>query len=56
MEGPGFGPSLCHTVQGAQVSHIFAQQTGWDTSESELSEGELERRRRTLLQQLDDHQ
>nr|XP_031538888.1 pre-mRNA-processing factor 40 homolog B isoform X7 [Vicugna pacos] len=30
--------------------------TGWDTSESELSEGELERRRRTLLQQLDDHQ
>uniref|UniRef100_A0A452TM92 Pre-mRNA-processing factor 40 homolog B n=1 Tax=Ursus maritimus TaxID=29073 RepID=A0A452TM92_URSMA len=31
-------------------------QTGWDTSESELSEGELERRRRTLLQQLDDHQ
>ncbi|XP_069086622.1 pre-mRNA-processing factor 40 homolog B isoform X2 [Pleurodeles waltl] len=31
------------------------EKTGWDTSESELSEGELERRRRTLLQQLDDH-
>ncbi|XP_074126559.1 pre-mRNA-processing factor 40 homolog B isoform X7 [Sminthopsis crassicaudata] len=32
------------------------EKTGWDTSESELSEGELERRRRTLLQQLDDQQ
>ncbi|XP_062971864.1 pre-mRNA-processing factor 40 homolog B isoform X3 [Cynocephalus volans] len=32
------------------------EKTGWDTSESELSEGELERRRRTLLQQLDYHQ
>ncbi|XP_058529739.1 pre-mRNA-processing factor 40 homolog B isoform X5 [Ochotona princeps] len=32
------------------------KQSGWDTSESELSEGELERRRRALLQQLDDHQ
>ncbi|XP_019341990.1 pre-mRNA-processing factor 40 homolog B isoform X2 [Alligator mississippiensis] len=30
--------------------------SGWDTSESEPSEGELEKRRRTLLQQLDDHQ
>ncbi|XP_053311525.1 pre-mRNA-processing factor 40 homolog B [Spea bombifrons] len=30
--------------------------TGWDTSESELSEGELEKRRRTLLQQLSDDQ
>ncbi|XP_078459913.1 pre-mRNA-processing factor 40 homolog A isoform X2 [Lampetra fluviatilis] len=28
--------------------------TGWDTSESELSEGELEKRRRVLLQQLAD--
>ncbi|XP_074835620.1 pre-mRNA-processing factor 40 homolog B isoform X2 [Carettochelys insculpta] len=28
----------------------------WDTSESEPSEGELEKRRRTLLQQLDDDQ
>ncbi|XP_025068186.1 pre-mRNA-processing factor 40 homolog B [Alligator sinensis] len=32
------------------------RQSGWDTSESEPSEGELEKRRRTLLQQLDDHQ
>lgn len=33
----------------------FCCQSGWDTSESEeLSEGELERRRRTLLQQLGD--
>ncbi|XP_063808835.1 pre-mRNA-processing factor 40 homolog B isoform X3 [Pseudophryne corroboree] len=32
------------------------EKTGWDTSESELSEGELEKRRRTLLQQLDDNQ
>nr|XP_045008239.1 pre-mRNA-processing factor 40 homolog B isoform X9 [Jaculus jaculus] len=47
---PGF------RVKKEKVSHAFAQQTGWDTSESELSEGELERRRRTLLQQLDDHQ
>ncbi|XP_078259997.1 pre-mRNA-processing factor 40 homolog A isoform X1 [Rhinoraja longicauda] len=28
----------------------------WETSDSELSEGELEKRRRTLLQQLDDDQ
>lgn len=28
-------------------------QGGWDTSGSELSEGELEKRRRTLLEQLD---
>lgn len=26
---------------------------GWDTSGSELSEGELEKRRRNLLEQLD---
>ncbi|XP_056418102.1 pre-mRNA-processing factor 40 homolog B isoform X3 [Hyla sarda] len=32
------------------------EKTGWDTSESELSEGELEKRRRCLLQQLDDDQ
>ncbi|KAM4700430.1 pre-mRNA-processing factor 40 homolog B isoform 1-T1 [Discoglossus pictus] len=32
------------------------EKTGWDTSESELSEGELEKKRRTLLQQLDDDQ
>ncbi|XP_040834709.1 pre-mRNA-processing factor 40 homolog B isoform X4 [Ochotona curzoniae] len=35
---------------------IKKEKSGWDTSESELSEGELERRRRALLQQLDDHQ
>uniref|UniRef100_A0A8C7Y4G4 Pre-mRNA-processing factor 40 homolog A n=1 Tax=Oryzias sinensis TaxID=183150 RepID=A0A8C7Y4G4_9TELE len=29
------------------------EQGGWDTSGSELSEGELEKRRRTLLEQLD---
>ncbi|KAM4046541.1 pre-mRNA-processing factor 40 homolog B isoform 1-T1 [Anomaloglossus baeobatrachus] len=32
------------------------EKTGWDTSESELSEGELEKKRRCLLQQLDDDQ
>ena len=31
-------------------------QGNWDTSGSELSEGELEKRRRTLLEQLDDDQ
>nr|XP_033791668.1 pre-mRNA-processing factor 40 homolog B isoform X1 [Geotrypetes seraphini] len=35
---------------------ISKEKTGWDTSESELSEGELEKRRRTLLQQLGDDQ
>ncbi|XP_066287093.1 pre-mRNA-processing factor 40 homolog B-like isoform X2 [Branchiostoma lanceolatum] len=32
------------------------EKTGWDTSESDLSEGELESRRRALLQQLADDQ
>lgn len=32
---------------------VFSIQGGWDTSGSELSEGELEKRRRTLLEQLD---
>lgn len=32
---------------------MFCVQGGWDTSGSELSEGELEKRRRTLLEQLD---
>lgn len=54
--GTRLSPQPATCCRGAQVSHVFAQQTGWDTSESELSEGELERRRRTLLQQLDDHQ
>ncbi|XP_045143195.1 pre-mRNA-processing factor 40 homolog B isoform X4 [Echinops telfairi] len=44
---------LAHRSPGFRVKK---EKTGWDTSESELSEGELERRRRTLLQQLDDHQ
>ncbi|XP_060108588.1 pre-mRNA-processing factor 40 homolog B [Heteronotia binoei] len=44
-EGRGHSPP-----QGAR-----RERSGWDTSESEeLSEGELERRRRTLLQQLGD--
>uniref|UniRef100_A0A3Q3DQG2 FF domain-containing protein n=1 Tax=Hippocampus comes TaxID=109280 RepID=A0A3Q3DQG2_HIPCM len=36
-------------------SHLgeLGYQGGWDTSGSELSEGELEKRRRTLLEQLD---
>uniref|UniRef100_A0A672KD64 Pre-mRNA-processing factor 40 homolog A n=1 Tax=Sinocyclocheilus grahami TaxID=75366 RepID=A0A672KD64_SINGR len=32
---------------------LVPSQGGWDTSGSELSEGELEKRRRTLLEQLD---
>uniref|UniRef100_A0A8C2IB68 Pre-mRNA-processing factor 40 homolog A n=1 Tax=Cyprinus carpio TaxID=7962 RepID=A0A8C2IB68_CYPCA len=37
------------------ISHFlfFITTGGWDTSGSELSEGELEKRRRTLLEQLD---
>lgn len=31
-------------------------QGNWDTSGSELSEGELEKQRRTLLEQLDEDQ
>uniref|UniRef100_A0A8D3DWU5 Pre-mRNA-processing factor 40 homolog A n=1 Tax=Scophthalmus maximus TaxID=52904 RepID=A0A8D3DWU5_SCOMX len=42
---------------GEWVFHICVflhrAQGGWDTSGSELSEGELEKRRRTLLEQLD---
>ncbi|XP_068123815.1 pre-mRNA-processing factor 40 homolog B isoform X1 [Hyperolius riggenbachi] len=44
--------SHCRAIKQA----IKKEKTGWDTSESELSEGELEKRRRTLLQQLDDDQ
>lgn len=33
--------------------NLSVSQGGWDTSGSELSEGELEKRRRTLLEQLD---
>uniref|UniRef100_A0A6Q2WSL0 Pre-mRNA-processing factor 40 homolog A n=1 Tax=Esox lucius TaxID=8010 RepID=A0A6Q2WSL0_ESOLU len=42
-------PALVHSYPYAIV-HV---QGGWDTSGSELSEGELEKRRRTLLEQLD---
>ncbi|MXQ87907.1 hypothetical protein E5288_WYG008835 [Bos mutus] len=35
---------------------IERKEGNWDTSGSELSEGELEKRRRTLLEQLDDDQ
>uniref|UniRef100_A0A8C2ZG05 Pre-mRNA-processing factor 40 homolog A n=1 Tax=Cyclopterus lumpus TaxID=8103 RepID=A0A8C2ZG05_CYCLU len=42
-----FPHSLYHTES------VCCVQGGWDTSGSELSEGELEKRRRTLLEQLD---
>lgn len=35
---------------------FFSLQGNWDTSGSELSEGELEKQRRTLLEQLDEDQ
>uniref|UniRef100_A0A8C1Q4M5 Pre-mRNA-processing factor 40 homolog A n=1 Tax=Cyprinus carpio TaxID=7962 RepID=A0A8C1Q4M5_CYPCA len=35
------------------IPSVSLSQGGWDTSGSELSEGELEKRRRTLLEQLD---
>ncbi|XP_075407848.1 pre-mRNA-processing factor 40 homolog B isoform X3 [Tenrec ecaudatus] len=54
LPAPGLG--LRSSRPRPVVSWPLLPQTGWDTSESELSEGELERRRRTLLQQLDDHQ
>uniref|UniRef100_A0A8B9T9N3 Pre-mRNA-processing factor 40 homolog A n=1 Tax=Anas platyrhynchos TaxID=8839 RepID=A0A8B9T9N3_ANAPL len=38
------------------VSPFFSLQGNWDTSGSELSEGELEKQRRTLLEQLDEDQ
>ena len=34
------------------MSFSLFVQTGWDTSESDLSEGELEKQRRALLEQL----
>ncbi|XP_041440298.1 pre-mRNA-processing factor 40 homolog B isoform X3 [Xenopus laevis] len=40
----------------SQKQSTRKEKTGWDTSESELSEGELEKQRRSLLQQLDDDQ
>ncbi|XP_066441999.1 pre-mRNA-processing factor 40 homolog B isoform X1 [Eleutherodactylus coqui] len=47
-------PADCRRRSLKQTSR--KEKTGWDTSESELSEGELEKRRRCLLQQLDDDQ
>lgn len=35
---------------------LLSLQGNWDTSGSELSEGELEKQRRTLLEQLDEDQ
>ncbi|KAM9319957.1 pre-mRNA-processing factor 40 homolog B [Gastrophryne carolinensis] len=43
-------------VEDGHHRSLAKEKTGWETSESELSEGELEKRRRTLLQQLDDDQ
>lgn len=39
-----------------QTLVIICLQGNWDTSGSELSEGELEKQRRTLLEQLDEDQ
>uniref|UniRef100_A0A7N8X5I5 Pre-mRNA-processing factor 40 homolog A n=1 Tax=Mastacembelus armatus TaxID=205130 RepID=A0A7N8X5I5_9TELE len=41
-------PAVCFICR-----FLCCNQGGWDTSGSELSEGELEKRRRTLLEQLD---
>uniref|UniRef100_A0A8C8VN36 Pre-mRNA-processing factor 40 homolog A n=1 Tax=Pelusios castaneus TaxID=367368 RepID=A0A8C8VN36_9SAUR len=48
----GAGPWLWGWLPPPDLSPP-AQQSVWDTSDSEPSEGELEKRRRTLLQQLD---
>uniref|UniRef100_A0A8C6Q389 Pre-mRNA-processing factor 40 homolog A n=1 Tax=Nothobranchius furzeri TaxID=105023 RepID=A0A8C6Q389_NOTFU len=49
-----FGPILVVKVPQTRETDLgFPAQGGWDTSGSELSEGELEKRRRTLLEQLD---
>uniref|UniRef100_A0A8C5C038 PRP40 pre-mRNA processing factor 40 homolog A n=1 Tax=Gadus morhua TaxID=8049 RepID=A0A8C5C038_GADMO len=45
-----FPHTSCVVTQPCVLS---SAQGGWDTSGSELSEGELEKRRRTLLEQLD---
>uniref|UniRef100_A0A7N6B2K1 Pre-mRNA-processing factor 40 homolog A n=1 Tax=Anabas testudineus TaxID=64144 RepID=A0A7N6B2K1_ANATE len=48
--------SRSRSVSSSHSSRCFllcCNQGGWDTSGSELSEGELEKRRRTLLEQLD---
>uniref|UniRef100_A0AAY5E8D3 Pre-mRNA-processing factor 40 homolog A n=1 Tax=Electrophorus electricus TaxID=8005 RepID=A0AAY5E8D3_ELEEL len=46
-------PSLCSPRLTNSLVSLSYSQGGWETSGSELSEGELEKRRRTLLEQLD---
>uniref|UniRef100_A0A8C4DLZ1 Pre-mRNA-processing factor 40 homolog A n=1 Tax=Dicentrarchus labrax TaxID=13489 RepID=A0A8C4DLZ1_DICLA len=43
----------CNLNAHVSLCFLCCVQGGWDTSGSELSEGELEKRRRTLLEQLD---
>lgn len=45
-----------HCVNKLVNFSIILLQGNWDTSGSELSEGELEKQRRTLLEQLDEDQ
>ncbi|KAM8857942.1 pre-mRNA-processing factor 40 homolog A [Synchiropus picturatus] len=47
------GKSHSESKQKSPKKKAAKEEGGWDTSGSELSEGELEKRRRTLLEQLD---
>ncbi|CAJ1079256.1 pre-mRNA-processing factor 40 homolog A isoform X1 [Xyrichtys novacula] len=47
------GKSHSDSKQKSPKRKAVKEEGGWDTSGSELSEGELEKRRRTLLEQLD---
>ncbi|XP_017279882.1 pre-mRNA-processing factor 40 homolog A isoform X3 [Kryptolebias marmoratus] len=47
------GKSRSESKQKSPKKKGAKEEGGWDTSGSELSEGELEKRRRTLLEQLD---
>uniref|UniRef100_A0A672HQ58 Pre-mRNA-processing factor 40 homolog A n=1 Tax=Salarias fasciatus TaxID=181472 RepID=A0A672HQ58_SALFA len=47
------GKSRAESKQKSPKRKAAKEEGGWDTSGSELSEGELEKRRRTLLEQLD---
>ncbi|MBN3323974.1 PR40A factor, partial [Atractosteus spatula] len=47
------GKSRSESKQKSPKRKPTKEEGGWDTSGSELSEGELEKRRRTLLEQLD---
>ncbi|XP_033874702.3 pre-mRNA-processing factor 40 homolog A-like isoform X2 [Acipenser ruthenus] len=47
------GKSRAESKQKSPKRKREKEEGGWDTSGSELSEGELEKRRRTLLEQLD---